>query len=233
MIKRSGLWGIIVCVILMLGLTSLSYAQEHKVNLNALLEETQMMSEGADDLTIVWWVPVEFWKASFAQDPSVSKTDAENILKALGPYTIIAAVDGKIGTFGGVTYSSESYLRTNTTIKDVRGKVYKPLSNSSIDADALSLLSTMKPVLENILGPMGQNMHFLVFPGTDDNGLVLADPRKEGIMTVTLGANSFKYRLPLGSLLPPKVCPVDGEEMSGAWKYCPWHGTELKLKESD
>lgn len=230
MIKKSGLWGIIAFIILLLGLTSLTAAQEHKVNLNALLEETQMMAEGADDLTIVWWVPVEFWKASFAQDPSVSKADADEIINALGPYTIIAAVDGRIGTFGGVTYNSESYLRANTTLEDVHGNIHKPMDKSKIDPDAFSLLSTMKPVLENILGPMGQNMHFLVFPGSDANGLAIVDPMQEGVMTITLGSNAFKYRLPLGSLLPPKICPVDGEEMSGAWKYCPWHGAELKLK---
>jgi hypothetical protein len=219
-----------ISIILLLVWTSFINAQQYNVNLNNLLEETQQVSEDPDYLTIVWWIPVEFWTATFAQDPTVTQSDADDVSSTLGPYTLIAVVDGRIGSFGGVTYFSEDYLRENITIKDIRGNIYRPLPKEDISPDAINLLSIMKPGLENTLGPTGKNMHFMVFSGTDANGAAVVDPLQEGVMTVAVGENTFNFRLPLGSLLPPKVCPVDGEEMNGAWKYCPWHGVELELK---
>jgi hypothetical protein len=79
----------------------------------------------------------------------------------------------------------------------------------------------------NMLGAMGQGMHLFFFPARATDGSSLADATKEGDFSVRLGEESFKWHLPLGSLLPVKVCPEDGERMSGAWKFCPWHGRAL------
>jgi hypothetical protein len=219
-----------IFIFLLMAWTSLINAQQYNVNLNNLLEETQRVSENPDYLTIVWWIPVEFWSATLAQDPTTTQSDADDISNTLGPYTLFAVVDGRIGNFGGVTYFSEDYLRENITIKDIRGNIYRPLQKADVSPDAVSLLSIIKPGLEKTLGATGENMHFMVFPGTDSDGETVADPMQEGIMTVAVGSDAFKFRLPLGSLLPRKICPVDGEEMSGAWKYCPWHGDKLELK---
>ena len=48
-----------------------------------------------------------------------------------------------------------------------------------------------------------------------------------------LPASSFlravdRRQVPLGALLPPKACPVDGEHWSGAYRYCPRHGKLLE-----
>ncbi len=85
--------------------------------------------------------------------------------------------------------------------------------------------------LTTILGPLGQNMHFIVFPSKNIKGQYIADVTKEGTFVVQLGETEFTWRLPLSSLVPPKICPVDGEKMSGAWKFCPWHGTKLLSEE--
>ena len=231
MVNRKFITSSIVCLMLILGWTAAGLAEYENINLNKLIEETQMMSEGADDMTLVWWMPNEFWQVSFAQEPSISAADAQKSLDILKNYTIVMLVDGTIGTFGGVTYKSETYLRNNTTIIDKSGNIYVPLTGAAIDADIQSLLSAMKPIFANMLGPMGENMHFLIFPGNDNNGKPITDALQEGTFTVNTSGKLFKFRLPLGALLPVKYCPVDGEEMSGAWKYCPYHGTELKVKE--
>ena len=53
------------------------------------------------------------------------------------------------------------------------------------------------------------------------------DAKKEGFFLVELGENEFRWRLPLSSLLPLTICPTCGEELSGAYKFCPWDGTKL------
>ena len=231
MLKRKIVTTALLCLMLVMGWAASGIAQYEDINVNKLIEETQLMAEGADDMTLVWWMPNEFWEVSFAQEPTISAADAQKSLDILKNYTIIMLVDGTIGTFGGVTYKSESYLRSNTTVSDKNGQTYSPLSSSEIDADTKSLLSAMKPVFANMLGPMGENMHFMIFPGHDRSGNPMTNALEEGSFIVTTSGKLFKFRLPLGALLPVKICPVDGEEMNGAWKYCPWHGVELKVKE--
>lgn len=85
----------------------------------------------------------------------------------------------------------------------------------------------MKPLFANMLGPMGQNMVFFLFPSNNKEGQKIADSKKEGSFSVEMGEREFRWRLPLGSLLPPKICPTCGEKLSGAYKFCPWDGTKL------
>jgi hypothetical protein len=78
-----------------------------------------------------------------------------------------------------------------------------------------------------MLGALGRNMNFFVFPGVRANGRPIADAKQEGSFKVVLGEQEFRWRLPLSSLLPPKICPKCHETDKGAWKFCPWCGTAL------
>jgi hypothetical protein len=200
-----------------------------KVDINALTQETQKMSQKADEMTLVWWIPNEYWEVSFAQDPKTNYAQAKEVLKILRPYTILLVVDGKMGSFGGVAYEPEESIRAAISIKDARGIFYLPLKKEEIDSDTKNFLSMMKPVFANMLGPMGQNMHFFLFPARNNKGQLIVDVSRQGAFSVKLGEREFKWRLPLGSLLPPKICPTCGERLSGAYKFCPWDGTKLGL----
>jgi len=217
-----------VATILVCGWMSLTIAQDRKIDINGLVQETQKMSDNSDEMTLIWWIPEEFWQASFDQDPSVTATQAEEFIKVLRPYLLIVVADGKVGNFGGITYKSETTIRNNIQIIDNQGTNFRPLAEDNVNADTKNFLSMMKPVFVNMLGPMGQNMHFFLFPAKNKTGQNIASAMKVGDFSVKLDEREFKWRLPLGSLLPPKVCPVDGEKMNGAWKFCPWHGVELK-----
>ena len=185
------------------------------------------MQQQADQMTLVWWIPEEFWWVSSAQDPTVTKAQTENLINVLRPYTLIIIVDGKIGPFGGVTYKPEAEIRAGVQIKDSQENYYRPLNEDKINADAKNFLSIMKPIFANMLGPMGQNMHFFFFPAESKNGNKIAEAKKEGAFSVKLREREFRWRLPLGSLLPPKTCPGCKEKCSGAWNFCPWCGTKL------
>jgi hypothetical protein len=217
----------IACV-LFLGLRlAPGLCQATQVDITALTQETQRMSQKADEMTMVWWIPEEYWRVSFAQNPAVTEAQSEELLKTLRPYTVVVAVDGTIGSFGGVTYTPETTLRNSIQLVDEQGNAYRPLSDPEIDADTKNFLVMMKPALASVLGPIGQNMHFFVFPAKGKGGKQIADAKKEGAFSLRLAGKEFKWRLPLGSLLPPKTCPVDGEKLNGAWKFCPWHGSKL------
>jgi hypothetical protein len=204
--------------------------QPARVDVNTLTEETQKMHPAADRLALVWWLPEEFWQATLAQDPTTTKAQGEQFMGMIRGYAMFVVVDGKIGPFGGITYKSEENIRGAIQVTDVHGGVHRPIPADRVDPDAKVLMSVMKPILSNMIGKMGENMHFILFPAKDSAGRKIADPTKEGTLTLKLGADVYRWRLPLGSLLPAKSCPVDGERLNGAWKFCPWHGDRLVTK---
>jgi hypothetical protein len=207
-------------------LTNPSHGQE-KIDLQALIQETQRTEQGSGKLTLVWWLPEQFWEASTSQNPAVTKEQIDQVLKTIRPYTIVAVVAGDVGSFGGVTYRSEEAIRTAVTIKDTEGLSYSPLGESEIDPDTKNLMQLIKPVIVNMLGPLGQNMHFILFPAKTKDGQPIADATKEGLLSIGLGDQQFKYRLPLGSVLPPKYDPKTGEKFPGNYTYNPFTGSEL------
>lgn len=197
------------------------------IDLNALAQETQKASRKTDEVTLLWWIPEEFWRTSISQGGDLPASQTEEFLKVLRPYLVVAVIDGRVGPIGGLTFKSEATIRESVQLIDASAKRYRPLNNDSLDADIKNLLQMFKPVLTNMLGPIGQNMHFLLFPARDAKGLMIAEAKKEGTFSVQLGNAEYKWRLPLGSLLPLKTCPVDGEQLNGAWIFCPWHGVRL------
>lgn len=204
------------------------YAQDFKVSVNKLTEETQQLSESPDNLKLVWWIPVEFWKAVFSEDESVPKEQADEIIEVFSQYTAMAILDGKIGPFGDVDYKSKDEIYNNLVLIDKKNVSYIPLVESEIDSRTQSILSFMKPVLGNMLGKLGDNMHFFLFQKKDNPLEPIIHPKLEETFSVKLSGEEFQWKLPLGSLLKPKICPIDGEQMNGSWRYCPYHGKELK-----
>ncbi|MBI5575386.1 MAG: hypothetical protein HY896_03365 [Deltaproteobacteria bacterium] len=198
--------------------------------LQALVKETQRENQSPRELGLVWWIPTLYWRASIAaSDPNASKDQLEQFDKVLSPYTLVAAVQGEMGPLGGVMWKSEDILRSNLALVDRNGKEYRPIAISAVTPDARNLISILRPVIANMLGPMGEHLYFVYFPSLTDGKTPIADPLAEGSFAIRLGKETHKWRLPLGALLPKKQCPVDGETFSGAFKYCPFHGKELVL----
>jgi len=197
------------------------------IDLQALVQETQKMSHEPGKMTLVWWIPEEFWSASLAQTSPMTASKVEEFLKVIRPYTTVVVMEGTMGPFGSVTYESEDYIRTSIRLVDSRNKSYAALTEDEIDANTKTMLQMLKPILANMLGPMGQNMHFLLFPGKSDSGSYIASAKDKGQFSVKLGQKEFKWRLPLDALLPGQVCANCNRECKGSWFFCPECGTKL------
>jgi hypothetical protein len=196
-------------------------------NFQGLVTEMQRTSQNAKTIDLVWWIPVDFWRLTAPSNPNVSSDQIEQFVRVLSPYTLIAAAHGDMGPFGGVTWTSDNTLRSGLVIMDSSGHEYTPMALEQVSADAKNFAAILKPLLTGLLGAVGENLHFFYFPSLTQAGTPVADPRAEGSFAVRVGAQVHRWRLPLGSLLPERVCPVDGERLNGAWKFCPWHGKEL------
>lgn len=221
---------VMLCGMVVLSLIGASLGVAEGIDLQALSEETQKMSQKPNEMTFVKWIPEEAWSVILTQVSGVMSAHREEYLKIIRPYTMVAIVNAKIGAFGGMTYKSEDHIRANARIMDSQNKCYAPLTEDEIDADAKNMLQIIKPMIANELGPMGQNMHFLLFPGKTNRGARIAAAKAKGRFSVKLGQEEFKWRLPLDALLPTKMCTGCEQECKGSWNFCPWCGKKLGRK---
>ena len=98
-----------------------------------------------------------------------------------------------------------------------------------ISPNAKALLAAIKPQISGVLGQMGQNIHFIVYPGRNDTGRLL-DPLRAGAFQISLYDQVFHWRLPLASLLPKKIDPQTHEEFPGNFDFNPYTGGKLSAK---
>jgi hypothetical protein len=219
---------IILAVNLLCISADVGFAQ--RVNLDSLTLETQQTSTESDRVIVIWWIPEEYWQVNLTHGGKLPPPQFEGFVRGLRPYTVFLVADGRIGTFGSITYRPEHEIRKSIQLVDSSSIGYPPVSNDKIDSDTLTALLMIKPALVTMLGPIGENMHFVLFPSKNKAGKQIAPATTEGAFSLKFGEREFKWKLPLGSLLPHKICPIDGEELNGAWKYCPWHGEKLSIK---
>lgn len=204
-------------------------AEASDTKLDDIIKETQRTIGGKNSVGLVWWLPTEFWEQSALQQGS-SVDQARSTFAPIREYTMIIVAVGKMG-IGNINWYPESEIRSNTSLRDSGGHAYQPLTEISSDAQGIS--SIIKPVLANILGPMGQNIQVLFFPAKSADGKIIANPTAGGSFSVRISNltsqkdSDFEWRLPLTSLSPPRFCPVGHERVQADWKFCPWHGVTL------
>ncbi|MGE3109992.1 MAG: hypothetical protein AB7G11_06585 [Phycisphaerales bacterium] len=203
-------------------------ATDHHIDPDKITAETQKDLPGKDSLGFVWWIPHEFWRASLAQEQGITPEMIDGLVDSLSNYTIVMVVDGTMDADGGPSFVAESALRDALTLVDPKGTVHSPLDNSKINATTRAMFNQMKPLLAASAGEMGRSMHVFYFPGKHEDGSPVVDPRSDGMLQVKVNERAVKFRLPLGSLMPEKVCPTCAESLNGAWKFCPWDGAALK-----
>ena len=197
-------------------------ADPRVVPISEVLRDTQRSSEDTSTLDLVWWIPVEFWQAAMADRPP---QEVRAIVAALSPYTLVGVAYGTVSSLGLSSWTGEEDLRAALVLRDGLAE-FRPLSESAINADARDLAGVVKPILAGLMGGFGENLHFFFFAGREA-GRRVDDPFAGTALTVTHGSETYVFRRPLGSLLAPKTCRVDHERLSGAYRYCPYHGKEL------
>jgi len=208
-------------------------AEMKDVDVNQLMNEIQLTTNDPDKLNLIWWVPKEFWKISFTQDPTISPDQADEMMQLIEKYNVLIIVQGKLGLFGGVTYESAEQLFEKTSMKDHYGDSHFPIKRENVLPDMTNFLDSMKPIMANLLGSMGENLSFLVFDAKNSSNKEIADSYKDHDFEIVLkGDESYKFDLPFSALLLPKICPEDNTELNGKWSFCPIHGSALREKKN-
>lgn len=194
-----------------------------------LVQETQKSTTVDGQVTMVWWMPQEFWdeslKASGAAVPDELRTQ---ILTLMANYNVVAVLRGRTGALGLTDVQPKAEMQKNISL-EFGGKVVDPLAPDQLDPMAQVLLAQLKPGLAATIGQMGQAMEFLVYPGIVE-GTRLIDPAKAGELKVVFYGQTHRIRLPLGSLMPPRVDGKTGEQFPGNYQFNPFTGDALTTR---
>lgn len=201
-------------------------AQEIKVN--ALIADTQQTSLDSKEVEIAWWIPPEYWQASLSQQPDVNAEMRRQFAATFDDYNIVAIVQGSMADDLQYRFSDEASVRESTRLVDTKGGTHQPLPLAQIPPALAATLAFLKPILSASMGPMGESMYFIVFPGNDDRGNRLIDPVGDGRMRITTRVNEYSFRLPLGALLPEQRDAASGESFPGDFLYNPYTGSALQ-----
>jgi hypothetical protein len=177
-------------------------------------------------------MPDQFWRASLQNSGRLTDQGIAQYIAVIHPYTLVAVLDAQRG-ITAFRYTDMDTIINEVTIEDAHGTMYSPLPPDSVAEDMKNLIQIFRPLLSNMMGAMGQHMEILVFPSVDKAGHLIADPKKDGSLTVHLGDIALSYRLPLGSILPPSLDPKTGESFPGSYHFNPYTGSKLVQRPSD
>jgi hypothetical protein len=212
-----------VALILALAMTT----QARATDLQQLTHETQRMSQASQELTLIWWMPQAWWEASLSSNSALSPEGRAQILAALEDYSIFAIARAKI-TIASLDARSKSEMLANARL-EIDGKTIAPIAPEKLTAAAQAVLASVKPVLAGMLGKVGQSVEMVIYPSKQGDQKLI-DPLRPGSFKYTLYDQTFTWRLPLGSLLPPKVDPKTSEEFPGSYEFNPYTGEPLRAK---
>lgn len=204
------------------------------IDTDKLTTDTQVSATCGDDhLNLVWWIPHEFWQATFINDQSTSETDKRQILDTMKPYSILAICQADISNFGAFKFYSKSEILDKLVLKveDANGRVRGITPMKKIDPDLEVMLSAFKPILSAAMGNLGENLHFYVLQDIDESGKRQIDPYNVGALQLQMRERDgtrleSAIEMPLNSLFVPRPCP-NGKDAHVTWKFCPWTGQKL------
>jgi hypothetical protein len=198
-----------------------------RADVHEITRETQRVDHSHGTLRLIWWIPTDFWRESFKASAKLTPAQADGCCKVLDAYTVVAVAEMNVGSFGGLSPTPRDQLLAKLSVRVDQGDALTPVDDADLTPDAKNLLDMMKPAMSNMLGQFGKGLEFVFFPGKDAAGAKLADPRRAGLVTIAVGDDVQRFRLPLGSLLPPKFDPQTGEQFIGNYVFNPFTGAKL------
>jgi hypothetical protein len=193
-----------------------------------IVRETQRTTSTDGMLTQVWWMPQQFWEESLKANPAMPAAAREQMLATLSDYIMIAVLRARPGATGLTDVQSKADIAKNLRV-EFNGKLTEPVPAEQVSPAAQLLLAQLKPAIAGMAGPVGAAMEFLVYPARVD-GKATVDAAHDGSLQIVLYEQTFKWRLPLGSVLPARVDARTGEEFPGNYLFNPFTGGKLTTR---
>ncbi len=191
-----------------------------------IVRDTQRMVVNEGQVSMVWWIPQQFWAESFADNKTLPEDVRAQILQVMSNYTVLAVLKGRAVAAQLLDLQSRQDLLKNTHFR-VDGKELQALDEKDVQPGVTLLLTQLKPALMQAAGEVGGGLEFLVYPAVKD-GMPLIDAERAGTLDISFYGKSFVWHLPLGSLLPPLFDKQSGEMFPPNYLFNPYTGEKLK-----
>jgi hypothetical protein len=198
------------------------------LRIDQVIADTQRTSSDPDSLDLVWWLVPQFWEASLARQKEISPETRAEIIRLFTENVVVAAVKGRMGTLRVESFLDDDAIRESLRLVDSRGNRHAPVPAAEVDSALRAMLGALQPMLAGVIGQLGDNLNFYVFPAGSEDGARPFDPIGQGRVMIELDGLSYEFRLPLGSLLNPRFDPDTGEEFPGKYLYSPYSGRRLQ-----
>ena len=189
-----------------------------------VMECMKTNGEGASKQMSIWY-PYNFWQIIGDQMKS-SPEFTRHIVTEMKDYMMFSVVDYTIGS-SGLTFKTDVEIRQSLKLIDSSNTVLTPLRDDEISAEAKTLLQNLQPIMAQILGQLGAGMRIYLFKAKKVNGQPSVNVSTKNAFTLSWDTTRLTWKTPFASMLAPKFCPVDKEQMKGTWNYCPMHGVKL------
>lgn len=185
-----------------------------------------MKTNGEDvNKQMALWIPYNFWEIIGGQ-MKASPEFVQNIITRMKDYTMFCIVDYTTSS-AGISFKSDEEIRKTIKLVDSSKTILKPLDDKEISTDAKELIRHLEPMMAKMLGQFGGGMKIFLFKAKKANGEPVINVSTKNKFTLSWNSTDLSWKLPFSSVLPPKRCPVDNEQMKGNWNFCPEHGTPL------
>ncbi len=218
-----GLRNSIVPLFAMLFWASASMAD---VDFAKLSQETAQSHRDSKEFVFVWWIPTSILEVAMKASLRSSEAERKKILKLVDGYTIFAVAHFRFGAKGEVAVMSREDLM-ETSVFRVGNQVVAPEDEALMPYTVFQAINLLRPLTSQLVGGVEQGYHFIVYPNRKA-GKPIISPEQPGRFEYSVAGREFRWKLPLGSVLPPMVDPITGEVFPGNYRYNPFTGGELR-----
>jgi hypothetical protein len=176
-----------------------------------------------------WWLPPEYWLAA-AEKQGWPEEKLAELRDRVRHYFVLGVIDAKIdGTQLGFAEHTEIAERISV---ERNGTAVAPLR--VFDPSLARVIPELSYFLRISLGPLQEGLRLLFFPNLSDGGEAILVGSGEGELLVRYRpsgdaeSTEFIWRSPLTSVAGTRSCPEGREPLEASWRFCPWHGVEVK-----
>ncbi len=215
----------IISIILLTFIISKSYGQPSLFSLREITHDLMIVDNPNNNMSVLWWLPSQFWEILLDKDKEANKDVLEQLHEISHNYVIFGALKGKLKN-KNVIFKTQKEIAENIIYTDEIGNRFFPEMPSKITPEMQKILEKLKSEFAKIMGQYAENIHLVVFKIDEESRP--PNPKKQGRIYIKFFKQDYSMRLPIGTFLQPKICPIDQEIFKGNYKYCPYHGAELE-----
>lgn len=183
-------------------------------------ELTQTRNVGGT-FKVAMWMPTEYILATASQ---LTDAGREQVRKSFGRYALFVYGSGRTGPGGTIEAVPATLLVATLALRIDDGPSLRPVPEEALPNEFRDVLGAMRPAFRRMLGQLGSAIEIAVFEVPEP-----IDPLRDGRLRLDLANETFAWRLPLGSLMPPTADPDSGERFPGNYRFNPYTGKKLEI----